>query len=476
MPFHNTSKLVFIFYFSEKEGNKMFSKSKRVVGVLLAVLMLAAVFAGCDGSTGGTSSAGDSGTSSGGSATQIESVTVDEMMADAQIAMGDEDNVTLKVWCPQDALEVFKKQCDAFVENFKEQGRTITIEVNPQGESDAQAQVRTDPDAAADVFGFASDQGLALFKDEYLLKVNLRYVEPIQETHMEEAVETAMFQSASDDQAYLYAYPEEGANSYALFYDKRILSEDDVKTLEGIMEVCNAEQKNFLMEMGDGYYGCVIPFTGGGTLDLEDDLETQILNYDYAQIGPVAQAFSDLCATSQFFKNESVNSTIVSGFKNGTHAAGVVGAWKIADIEGALGENMGVAKLPTINVNGEDKQMISIYGYKYLGVNAKTDFPLTAQSLAYYLSGEECQRQRTEELRWGPSITSLIESDLVQNDVALKALYDQQAYSLPQKNIVTGFWTPTGTYAAYVVDSTKEHDEATMQQQYDDMVEVIEMG
>lgn len=67
----------------------MFSKSKRVVGVLLAVLMLAAVFAGCDGSTGGTSSAGDSGTSSGGSATQIESVTVDEMMADAQIAMGD---------------------------------------------------------------------------------------------------------------------------------------------------------------------------------------------------------------------------------------------------------------------------------------------------------------------------------------------------------------------------------------------------
>lgn len=96
--------------------------------------------------------------------------------------------------------------------------------------------------------------------------------------------------------------------------------------------------------------------------------------------------------------------------------------------------------------------------------------------MAYYLSGEECQRQRTEELRWGPSITSLIESDLVQNDVALKALYDQQAYSLPQKNIVTGFWTPTGTYAAYVVDSTKEHDEATMQQQYDDMVEVIEMG
>lgn len=91
---------------------------------------------------------------------------------------------------------------------------------------------------------------------------------------MEEAVETAMFQSASDDQAYLYAYPEEAQTAMRCFMTKGWLSEDDVKTLEGIMEVCNAEQKNFLMEMGDGYYGCVIPFTGGSTLDLEDDLET----------------------------------------------------------------------------------------------------------------------------------------------------------------------------------------------------------
>lgn len=455
----------------------MFSKSKRIVGIVLAALMVASVFAGCGDNNSSSTPASGSGNASGTSSQQeIKNITVDEMMADAQVAMGDEDNVKLKVWGPQDSVALLTKQCQAFADNFKKLGRTIDIEVVPQGESNASAQVMTDPDAAADVFGFASDQGLALFKDEYLLKVRLNFVKPIQEANIEEAVNTATFQTANDDKPYLYAYPETGDNGYALFYDKRILSEDDVKTLEGLMKVCDEKQKNFTMEMGDGYYGCVIPFTGGGTLELEDDLETQKLNYDYEKIGPVAKAFADLLSTSKYFKNESVNSTLVSGFKNQTHAAGVIGSWAIKDIKKALGDNMGVAKLPTIKVDGEDKQMVSIYGYKNIGVNAKSKFPMTAQSLAYYLTGEACQKQRVEEIGWGPSIKTLVESDLVTKDEALSAIYEQQKFSLPQKDIISGWWSPTGTYGAYIVDSKKQHDDATMKEEFDNMVETIEMG
>ena len=447
----------------------MFSKSKRIVGIVLAALMVASVFAGCGDNNSSSTPASGSGDASGTSSQQqIKNITVDEMMADAQVAMGDEDNVKLKVWGPQDSVALLTKQCQAFADNFKKLGRKIDIEVVPQGESNASSQVMTDPDAAADVFGFASDQGLALFKDEYLLKVRLNFVQPIKDTNITEAVDTATFQTANDDQPYLYAYPETGDNGYALFYDKRVLSEEDVKTLEGIMQVCEEQKKNFTMEMGDGYYGCVIPFTGGGTLELEDDLETQKLNYDYEKIGPVAKAFADVLSTSKYFKNESVNSTLVSGFKNQTHAAGV--------IKKALGDNMGVAKLPTIKVDGKDTQMVSIYGYKNIGVNAKSKFPMTAQSLAYYLTGETCQKQRVEEIGWGPSIKTLVDSELVTKDEALSAIYEQQKYSLPQKDIISGWWSPTGTYGAYVVDSKKQHDDKTMKEEFDNMVETIEMG
>ena len=39
----------------------------------------------------------------------------------------------------------------------------------------------------------------------------------------------------------------------------------------------------------------------------------------------------------------------------------------------ALGDNMGVAALPTFTLNGEEKQMMSYAGSKAIGVNPNTE-------------------------------------------------------------------------------------------------------
>lgn len=448
----------------------MFKYAKRILGVSLASLMAVSAFAGCGGNNGGNGSGNGSDNSS---KVEVEQYTIDKVMSDAKIAMGDEDNVTLKVWGPQDSLNLLKEQCDAFIENFKKQGKTIKIECVAQGESDAPSQIKTDPEKAADVFGFASDQGLDLFKGGYVQQVRLNYRDAIKSNTLEGAYSTVTYKGADDAEEGVYAFPETGDNGYALFYDKRVISEEEVKSMESIMKVCNEKEKKFAFNLGDGYYGCVIPFTAEGTLSLNEDQSLQVLNYDYDKVNKVAQAFVDLCSTSKFFKDENVNQTLVSGFKNGSYACGVVGSWKIKDIQGALGENMGCVKLPTIKVDGEDKQLISVYGYKNIGVNAKSKFPMTAQALAYYLTSEECQKQRCEELGWGPSIKKLAESDLVKGNVALKAIYEQQKYSLPQVNILTAFWAPTGTYSAYLVNPDKKHDAKSMKESYDNMVDNI---
>lgn len=79
----------------------MFSKTKRVAGVMLAAAMIVTSFAGCGGNTTepGSSQAGN--TSSGAQTTEIKAISVDEMMADAELALGTEgkdSEVTLKVW------------------------------------------------------------------------------------------------------------------------------------------------------------------------------------------------------------------------------------------------------------------------------------------------------------------------------------------------------------------------------------------
>ena len=453
----------------------MFKYTKRILGVSLASLMAVSAFAGCGGGNTSSNASGSDAPASSGAAPVAKQVTIDDIMADANLAMGEEDNVKLKVWGPQESLELLKKQCDDFVANFKKLGKTITIECVAQGESDATTNVKTDPAKAADVFGFASDQGLDLFKGNYVVPVRSSFVDGIKNNTIESAYSTVLYKGADDDAEIPYAYPETGDNGYALFYDKRELTEDDVKTMEGIMKVCEEKKKKFAFNVGDGFYGCVIPFTGGGTLDISEDKSVMKLNYDYDKINAVAKAFVDLCASSKNFKDENVNQTLVSGFKNKTHIAGVVGSWKIKDIEKVLGENMGVVKLPTINVGGEDKQLISLFGYKHIGVNAKTKYPITSQSLALYLTSEKAQKERCEEIGWGPSNKNLAESELVTSNVALNAIYEQQKFSLPQVNILMPFWTPTGTYGGYVVNPDKKHDDKSMKEAYDNMVENITM-
>jgi arabinogalactan oligomer/maltooligosaccharide transport system substrate-binding protein len=110
-------------------------------------------------------------------------------------------------------------------------------------------------------------------------------------------------------------------------------------------------------------------FTGGLELaGLEKDGTTQKFN-DYKEDDVVAsmKAFSTLMHK---YKNTFVSNgtgTIPSGFTKDSKGvskcgAGIDGNWDTAGIKKALGDNFGASKLPTININGEDKQIVSMYG------------------------------------------------------------------------------------------------------------------
>ena len=75
--------------------------------------------------------------------------------------------------------------------------------------------------------------------------------------------------------------------------------------------------------------------------------------------------------SERFRKRDSGGASVNSnGFNDGTVAAGFDGNWNTAADMQALGDNFGAAKLPTINVNGQAKQLVPMQGYTQLGVNA----------------------------------------------------------------------------------------------------------
>ena len=402
---------------------------KKILAVLLAGMMAVTAFSGCGG--GSTES---SGSESGGGEGGNTSVEVKDDLVDESV-FGDEDNITLKVWAPDKAVALVKQQVEDFKAAYP--GKTFTkIEVVAQGEGDAGTQILNDASVAADVFSFASDQLNKLVDAKVIADV--AFADYVTEKNAEETVTAGTIKNT------LYAYPETNDNGYYLVYDNTALTADDAKTLEGTLEACKKAGKQFIMDCGDGFYACTFAFTAGVKINgLNAEGTQQFAEYNEKDAVDTLMAFAKLMKDYKGTFSSQQPANISTGFKNGKVAAGVDGSWNSKADKDALGDKLAAAKLPTINVNGTDKDLVSLFGYKYIGVNSHTKFQRSAQILAYYLTGLDCQKERATELGWGPTNTAAQEA--ASSDPLLQAASAQSANAVPQVNIAPTFWTAMGT-------------------------------
>ena len=424
---------------------------KKILAILLAGMMTATAFAGCGGGETSSQASGES-SNTDSSAAEVTGSVVDESY------FGDENNATLKVWAPDAAVELVKKQVEDFKKAYP--NKTFNISVVAQGENDAATQILNDATVAADVFAFPSDQLNKLVDAGVMAPV--AFVDQVTAMNDAETVKSATLKNAEGADT-LYAYPETNDNGYYLVYDNTVVSDDQAKTLEGVLEACKKANKKFIMDAGNGYYSCTFAFTAGAKVDgfEEDGMTQKFVEFDEDAAVKTLMAFAKLMKDYKGTFTALDVANINSGFSNGTVGAGIDGTWNTTPNKDALGDKFGVAKLPTINVDGTDTQLISMFGYKYLGVNGSSQFPRTAQILAYYLHGEECQLQRAEELGWGPSNTAVQQNKVVTESAVLAAVGEQAKNAVVQVNIASTFWDPMGNLGnKMMADDWKPEDEA----------------
>ncbi|MDY3661837.1 MAG: extracellular solute-binding protein [Ruminococcus bovis] len=410
-------------------------KIKRILSLVLAAAMMAVVFVGCGKSEDKTSS-------TSGAAKTVEV----------------EKNAKLKLWGPAASLSILKEQAKAFEKKYAD--KNVKIEVVAQEESDAGTQVLNDSEAAADVFAFPSDQITKLTQAKALLPVYDNYVDDISKNHTAAAVDTV--KGDLNGKEVLYAFPETD-NGYYLVYDKSVISDEDAKSWEGILAACKKNGRQFIMDAGNGYYSCMFPFTGGLKLDgLEGDAQdTQKFNkYDEDEVAQTMSAFSELFHK---YKDTFVSATVdkvSAGFSTAkrTCGAGIDGTWNAAVNKEALGKDFGVTVLPTINVNGTDKQTVAMIGYKYIGVKSVTKFPNASEELANYLVSAECQKTRLEKLGWTPTNKGVE----VEGNDAINTMLEEAKTFVVQANIIQAFWDPMANLGNKVYKADEKSDVATM--------------
>lgn len=410
-------------------------KIKRILSLVLAAAMMAVVFVGCGKSEDKTSS-------TSGAAKTVEV----------------EKNAKLKLWGPAASLSILKEQAKAFEKKYAD--KNVKIEVVAQEESDAGTQVLNDSEAAADVFAFPSDQITKLTQAKALLPVYDNYVDDISKNHTAAAVDTV--KGDLNGKEVLYAFPETD-NGYYLVYDKSVISDEDAKSWEGILAACKKNGRQFIMDAGNGYYSCMFPFTGGLKLDgLEGDAQdTQKFNkYDEDEVAQTMSAFSELFHK---YKDTFVSATVdkvSAGFSTAkrTCGAGIDGTWNAAVNKEALGKDFGVTVLPTINVNGKDKQTVAMIGYKYIGVKSVTKFPNASEELANYLVSAECQKTRLDKLGWTPTNKGVE----VEGNDAINTMLEEAKTFVVQANIIQAFWDPMANLGNKVYKADEKSDVATM--------------
>ena len=332
----------------------------------------------------------------------------------------------IKIWVAENVVDFTNQQVEAFKAAYPEYAG-INVAVEPVGEGDAANNVITDVEAAADIFGFAQDQLARMVAAGALIDVEPGNAEKVAAENDAGSVAAVTLGDT------MYAYPMTSDNGYFLYYDKSVVT--DPSDLDKVLADCEAAGKSFYMEINSGWYQTAFFFGAGCTLtyDVDDEGNINACNADYASENGLKalQSMITLAKSPAFVNGSSVS--------NATNAAAIVdGTWDAVAAQEMFGENYAAAKLPTVN----GYQMSGFGGFKMLGVKPQTDDAKLAacDALAAYLTSEEVQLARYEALGWGPSNLNAQKSEAVQSDIALSALAEQLAFTIPQGQYPGDYW------------------------------------
>lgn len=450
----------------------MVSKTKRVLALILTGMMSAAALTGCtQTTTGNTDSAGggsttnstaatesaagdaSTGDSAGGEAKDIEAMT-DSIKAKMKgEAAATDGKISLTFWCASDDRKFEKSRIEEFKKKYAGDGYEFDITVKASfGEGEAGGKVLESPKDAADVFNFADDQLSSLVESKAIAPVIDLFNKNVVANNSEET------QAAYQINGTPYAFPKTSDNGYFLYYDKRVYpTEADVANLDDMIKKAAENKKNVYFNLANGWYNAAFYFSAGVTIKYDNVKQTTTFDTDEG-----LNAAKAMCHVAENVGKGFVgtdggsgdNTAVAKGFKDGSLAAAVIGTWEGPAIKEAIGaDNVGAAKLPTALIGGEQKQLESFGGYKLVGVNQFTKYPVTCQTLAYFLTNTESQTLRYKERGLIPTDLTALDDDAIKNDVARKAIQDQQPFSHGQGSCVGGkYWaTNVGGFGGEIV-------------------------
>lgn len=398
------------------------------------------------------------------------------VVSSAAVVSADEGPVTLTLWGAEEDQTLLTELAEEFKAAYPDQ--TFEISIGVESESTAKDTVLTDPEAAADVFAFASDQifdlvnaGALLNLDDFaeVLSMAGKTLDDVKAANVAGSVEAATVNGS------LYAFPRAADNGYFLYYDSSVLSEEDIASWDSLLAAAEAAGKKVGMTLASGWYNASFFYGAGFTNSLNEDGTT---NMDWNGTSAAGYTGVDVVkgmigiASSPAFM-AIADGDITNQIAGGQLCAVVSGTWDAQAAQTAFGDGYAATKLPTFTVGDAQVQQGSVAGYKFVGVNGFSVNSGWAVLLAEFITNEASQQKFFDQRESGPSNSAVLASDAVSANVAMAALGEQAAYGVAQ-NVGGKFWDPTATFGEMIAQGNLSvDDDAAIQEALDTLVEGV---
>jgi len=333
------------------------------------------------------------------------------------------DKVVLTVWESLQGPDEFIKQAGAA---FTAKYPNIEINFVNVESNDAANQIALDGPAGvgADLFAAQHDQIGKLVSQGLVNPV--ANPDAIKGSLLGACIQGATYQGT------MYGYPV-SAETYALFYNKDLVSEDEIpSTWEGLAEwSAEFSKKNpgnygFVMDVGNAYYSIIFASANGNRLfgASGEDFSQSYVNTDAAVKGMTV--YQNIRKIGLDVPAGDLTGAICdAAFTSGNAAMIVTGPWNLGPYK-KQGVNYGVIPLPSLP--GDTTPSPSFSGIRCMFVSAFSDHPAEAALFAEFLLSDEMQQLRYELTNGAlPSISTELD-----NEFAL-AFLEQLDYAYPMR-------------------------------------------
>lgn len=371
--------------------------------------------------------------------TEVVAATEKEAAAEDEAWEGD-----LTVWSPQEDQDTnwLQDQCEAFAAEHPNWKINFNYGVCAEGE--AKDNVTKDVEAAADVYMLANDNIPDLVSAGALSELGGDYLGYVTSTNSDSILASVTYNDS------VVAFPFT-SNTWFMYYDKSVFSDEDIKSFDTMLE-----KGKVAFPLSDSWYIQAF-YVGNGCSLFGDGTDAAAgIDFDGEKAAAVTDYLVDVVANPNFIND--ADGAGLAGLRDGSVNAVFSGTWNAEAVKEALGDNMGVAALPSFNLNGTDCQMKSFIGSKAIGVNPNAENMQVAMALAAYLAGEDAQKDHYDMRNILPTNTNVAVDDEIAAAVADVMI--NTSIMQPLVPEMGNYWSPAENMGKALVAGEVTHDNA----------------